>query len=70
GGMLLNVLDRAATAGNRIKLIDPDNNETDWTYSATNLPLTETNALEQLKHCHGRVCIFDNARTLSATTSG
>lgn len=32
-------------AGNRTKLIDPANNETDWTFSPVNLPLTETNAL-------------------------
>ncbi len=32
-------------AGNRVKLLDAAGNETDWTYSPTNLPLTETNAL-------------------------
>jgi RHS repeat-associated protein len=31
--------------GNTIALVDPANNETDWTFSPVNLPLTETNAL-------------------------
>ncbi len=42
GGVTQIVLD---PAGNRLKLIDPDSNATTWTYSPTNLPLTETNSL-------------------------
>ncbi|OYV88257.1 MAG: hypothetical protein B7Z73_08875, partial [Planctomycetia bacterium 21-64-5] len=32
-------------AGNEVKLVDSDNNETDWTFNALNLPVTETNSL-------------------------
>ena len=42
GGVTQITLD---AAGNRIKLVDPANNQTSWTVDALNRPVTETNSL-------------------------
>ncbi|HVA46740.1 MAG TPA: RHS repeat-associated core domain-containing protein, partial [Pirellulales bacterium] len=68
-------------AGNETKLVDPAGNATTWTFSPTNLPLTETNALgtttttynldslpSSIQDADGRVrdFLYNNDRQLTA----